>query len=525
MPCRSSGSRGKTSLTSVDVILSFPVAEFAEQRPWPARLVFFATGALTMLSFAPFGWFPLAVVFVLPLLYAFRHSAPRLAGRLGFAWGAGLFLAGTYWLYVSIHVFGEAPLAVAVLLMIGLVIIMALYYAAAGWLISALQGEQPWRFVAVAATVWVALEWLRGWFLSGFPWMTLGYSQIDSTLAGFAPVLGIFGVSLMLMVSASALLVCFESSGRVRAAFGMVAITPWLLGAMLKPLDWSEPAGPAVTTTIVQGGVSQDRKWLREQFDQTLDLYRNSLFAHADSDLVVWPEVAIPAVLDQVGGYVSALQRDVSNNGSTLLFGILERDESLQNVFNSVIALDGRNQRVYRKRHLVPFGEYFPVPDFVREWMRMMNLPYSDISAGDVVQPLLQMPDGNRLAVAICYEDAYAAEQLYALPAATILINVSNDAWFGDSIAPHQHLQIARMRALEAGRYVVRATNNGISTFIGPDGALLDAGPQFEYVTLTREIQPLSGSTPYVRVGNWPVILLSLAVPAWFGWRRRNPGG
>jgi len=522
MRCRSFGSYRTASLPPVDVGLHFPVAEYADKHPWLTRLAFFATGALTMLSFAPFGLFPLAVLFLLPLLYAFRYCSPRLAAMIGFAWGAGLFLAGTYWLYVSIHVFGEAPLAVAIFLMIGLVIIMGFYYAAAGWIIATLRGHGVWQFIAVAPATWVFLEWLRGWLLSGFPWMTLGYSQIDSTLAGFAPLFGVFGVSLVLLTSACAILAFFEHDGANRTIVAAVIVAPWIVGAALKPVEWTEPAGPVVRTTIVQGGVSQDRKWLREQFGQTLELYRSSLLEHAQSDLILWPEVAIPAVLDQVGNYVSLLEQDVSAGESTLLFGILERDEPLENVFNSIIAIDGRSRQVYRKRHLVPFGEYFPVPDFVREWMRMMNLPYSDISAGDAVQPLLEMPDGNRLAVAICYEDAYAAEQLYALPDATILVNVSNDAWFGDSIAPHQHLEIARMRALEAGRYVVRATNNGISAFIGPDGSLLETGPQFEYVALTRDVQPLAGSTFYVKAGNWPVIALSLVLLGGAGWQRRR---
>ncbi|MGI9205271.1 MAG: apolipoprotein N-acyltransferase, partial [Woeseiaceae bacterium] len=240
------------------------------------------------------------------------------------------------------------------------------------------------------------------------------------------------------------------------------------------------------------------------------------------SELVVWPEVAIPSVADRVEGYIKQLELDLQHNRQTLLFGILERDVDAEKVFNSVIAIGDGNRQVYRKRHLVPFGEYFPVPDFVREWMRLMNLPYSDISSGAATQPLLQMADGNRLSVAICYEDAYAAEQLYALPEASLLINVSNDAWFGDSIAPHQHLQIARMRALEAGRYVVRATNNGISAFIGPQGDLIEQGPQFEYVAMTYDVQPRSGSTPFARLGNWPVMLLATLVAGWFGWRSRS---
>jgi apolipoprotein N-acyltransferase len=205
-----------------------------------------------------------------------------------------------------------------------------------------------------------------------------------------------------------------------------------------------------------------------------------------------------------------------------LLFGILERDFVAEKVFNSVVSIGAEGRQIYRKRHLVPFGEYFPVPDFVREWMRLMNLPYSDIASGEEEQPLLRMPDGILISVAICYEDAYATEQLYALPDAGILVNVSNDAWFGDSIAPHQHLQIARMRALEAGRTVVRATNNGISAFIGPDGKLLATGNQFEYVAMTREVQPRQGLTPFARAGNWPVVTLAGLIVLWAGWRSRR---
>ena len=506
----------------VDVISEFQLQECAIRRPWLTRTCFFLNGALLMLSFAPAGLYPLALILLLPVLFSFYRLAPRSAAELGFAFGAGLFLTGTYWLYVSVHVFGQAPLFVAIFLMLGLVFIMALYYAATGWLVARISAAQPWRFLLVAPAVWVLLEWLRGWFLSGFPWMTVGYSQVDSPLAGFAPVLGVFGVSLLLVISAAAIVASLFVAGKARMALIAVAVLPWVTGAGIRPVEWTDSAGRTVRTTIVQGGVSQDRKWLPEQFRSTLELYRNSLLNHGDSALVIWPEVAIPAVLDQVESFVSILQSDVASSDTMLMFGILERDAAREKVYNSVVAIDGNRRQVYRKRHLVPFGEYFPVPGFVREWMRMMNLPYSDISAGDDRQPLLEMPDGNQLSVAICYEDAYAAEQLYALPDAGILINVSNDAWFGDSIAPHQHLQIARMRALEAGRYVVRATNNGISAFIAPDGSLLETGPQFEYLAMTYDVVPYAGLTPYAWGGNWPVVTSCSLVLAVAGWRIRR---
>ena len=494
--------------------------------PRCTNLMFFLSGALLMLSFAPVGWYLLQPLLLLPLLYGFLVSSPRTAAVYGFCFGAGLFLAGTYWLYISIHVFGQAPLLLAIFLMLALVVIMGLYYAAAGWLTARLSDGKAMRLLLVAPSVWVAIEWIRGWFLSGFPWMSLGYGQIDSPLAGIAPVLGVYGISLAVMFSTTALLVAGNVRKNLRWPLAAAALLPWVAGFLMQNIQWTEDAGPAVRTTIVQGGISQDRKWLPEQFRPTLSLYRNSLTRHPDSQLVVWPEVAIPSYVDLVEDYIRVLQSDLKAQNQSLLFGILERDVESTHVYNSVVMLDGVGRQIYRKRHLVPFGEFFPVPDFVREWMRLMSLPNSDISPGDAVQPLLQTRDGQKLSVAICYEDAYAAEQLYALPDATILINVSNDAWFGDSIAPHQHLEIARMRAVEVGRPVVRATNTGISTFISADGSLGGNVAQFAEDTVTEDVMPRQGLTPYAKSGNVPSIVLALIVIAGFAWRdykeRRN---
>jgi apolipoprotein N-acyltransferase len=406
--------------------------------------------------------------------------------------------------------------------MLVLVTIMGFYYALTTWLISRLSAGQPLRFIVAAPAVWVAVEWIRGWFLSGFPWMSLGYSQIDSPLAGLAPIVGVYGLSLALLISVSAIVVAVISDRRTRAAAIAIVVLPWATGALLLDRAWTEVSGPDVKTTIVQGGVSQDRKWLRDQFWPTLNMYRSSIAAHSDSDLIIWPEVALPASIDQVEDYLNEIEIDIRGRKQSLLLGILERQAAEEAIYNSMLLLGtplGEPRQVYRKRHLVPFGEFFPVPDFVRNWMRMMSLPVTDLASGADEQALLVTAAGNTLALAICYEDAYGAEQLYAMPEADILINVSNDAWFGDTIAPHQHLEIARMRALEVGRYAVRATNNGVSAFIGPDGSILERGAQFEYVAMTRDITPLGGSTPYARVGNWPVISLCLLLLAGLAYR------
>jgi apolipoprotein N-acyltransferase len=485
-----------------------------------ACFLFFATGAIFTLSFAPLGCYLLAPLLILPLLVACLYSPPRRVARFAFAFGSGLFLFGTYWLYTSIHVFGRAPLWIAIVLMLGLVVIMSGWFALIGWLTATLTRGRVGRLVLAAPAAWVAVEWFRGWFLTGFPWLSLGYSQIDSPLAGWLPLGGVYAASFLAVFSAAAFVMVLATSGRARRFALALTVLPWLAGAGLGAVTWSAPAGPALKATIVQGGVSQDRKWLPEQFLPTLRLYRDSVAAHADSDLILWPEVAIPAVIDEVGDYLDSFQPALQDSGRSLLLGILERDNG--DIYNSVLMLDGKVRQIYRKRHLVPFGEFFPVPDRVREWMRLMSLPNTDMTAGDAEQPLLTTAKGQQLAVAICYEDAYGVEQLYALPDATMLINVSNDAWFGESIAPHQHLEIARVRSLEAGRFTIRATNNGISAFIGPRGEILQTAPQFKYATLTAEVTPMGGSTPYAVLGNWPVIGLSVFLILGLALRRHS---
>ncbi len=502
-----------------------PVFRIPADKPAISRLIAFVLGAATTTAFAPFGWWLLAPLLVLPFLYICLTVSPRDAASHGFWFGFGLYLTGTYWIYISVHVYGNAALWVAFLLMVGLALLMSAFVALAGWLMSRLSQGEPWLLVVIGPAAWVLTEWIRSWVLTGFPWMGLGYGQIDSPMAGWAPVLGIYGVSFMLVLSAAAVIAASMAATNRGRIIGLVAvIAPWLLGGGLLVVDWTEPAGKAIRASIVQAGVSQDKKWDRDQLRPIMEYYHSATLSVADSEIVLWPEVAIPALNDQVETFIARVETDARASGQTVLFGILERsyDRSVEGrIYNSVMLIGTDERQRYRKRHLVPFGEYFPVPPSVREWMKMQNLPHADLAKGDAVQPLLTAVNGTQFGTAICYEDAYGAEQLYALPDAGILVNISNDAWFGDSIAPHQHLEIARMRSLEFGRPALRSTNTGISAFIGASGELLQTGKQFEPELLTANVVPHRGMTPYARIGNWFIIGLCLAILGIFWIRNR----
>jgi apolipoprotein N-acyltransferase len=378
------------------------------------------------------------------------------------------------------------------------------------------------RVLALYPAGWVLLEWARGWLLSGFPWLALGYSQIDTPLAGLAPLIGVYGLSLAGALSAGLLLALVDAGPRARLGLVVAAAVLWGGSALLGRLDWTRPAGAPLGVAIVQGSISQDLKWQEENREHTLEVYRSMTLPALGTPLIVWPEAALPVLYHEAVPFLTPIYQAAQAHGSDLVLGLLRYDFDTQQYRNGLVAL-GAEEEWYYKRRLVPFGEFFPVPAFIRAWMRLRSLTYVDFLAGADEQGALDAAH-QKLGITICYEDAYGVEQLEVLATATLLVNVSNDAWFGDSSAPHQHLQIARMRALEAGRWLVRATNNGISAFIDPRGRVVARSHQFVPELLRGTVVPFAGLTPYARLRNWPVLgaCLALLLGA-AAWSRRRP--
>jgi len=456
------------------------------------------------------------------LMWLWQGATPRVAAWLGFWFNAGTFAAGTYWLYISIRIFGQAPLWIAILLMVALIVIMGLYHAALGYFVTRwlpANGAVRW-FLGVPAA-WLLIEWWRGWFLSGFSWLSLGYSQTDTWLASFAPIVGVYGISALLLLSAGALTATICGTKWMRLAGVVVFAIPWLAGAALRSVEWTQASGPPVTVAVVQGNISQEQKWLDENQDTILELYRGLTEKTLGTQLIVWPESAVPDLINNQVPYLSALASATISHHSALVLGILREDEH-EHYYNSVLSLGGKLSW-YDKNHLVPFAEVFPVPDFVRSWMRLMSLPYSDFTRGGDNQPPLPAA-GLELGATVCYEDAYGSAMLGVLHRATALVNVTNDAWFGHSTARHQHFQIARMRALEAGRYLIRAANNGVSGIIGPHGEVVALAPEFKTYVLHSSVTPRSGLPPYARVGNWLIVSLETTALACGLWVRKSYG-
>jgi apolipoprotein N-acyltransferase len=484
----------------------------------------FATGASLNVAFAPFGWWLIAILAPAALFALIRGLPPRRAGWTGAAFGAGLFAFGTYWLYTCLHVFGLVPIWLTLILQAALIGLMSLYTAALCYLANRFWlkpgATRAWLVLPV---LWVLLEWLRGWALSGFPWLSLGYAMIDSPLKGWAPLFGVYGITWAAATTAVALNVLLmpaaPTSRRLIALAVMVSL--FAIPALLARHDWTRAAGSPVSIAAVQGAVSQDQKWQAKNLDETMKRYSRLTAQAWGARLIVWPEAALPVLANEIPDYLQRLQEQGRTHDADFAIGLVTYEPASNRYYNGLLILSESGGGWYYKRHLVPFGEYFPVPAFVRSWLRLMSLPYADISAGNDRQPILSAA-GQKLGLTICYEDAFGSSQLRVLRDATLLINVTNNAWYGDSTAPHQHLQIARMRALEAGRYLVRAANDGITAAIGPHGEILARLPQFQEAVLRADVQPMTGLTPYARFGNYPVVIgagLLLAVAVW---RRRQ---
>jgi apolipoprotein N-acyltransferase len=490
--------------------------------PGPARNALaasaaFLLGAATVAGFAPASIAPLPVLTAAAMLWLWQDAAtPRRAAALGFAFGMGLFLAGISWIYISLHDVGAMPVPLAALATALACAFLALFPALAGYLQAQFRvaaGVRQWLLIPA---LWTLIEWLRDWLFTGFPWLSIGYTQADSPLAGFAPLAGVFGLSWLVWLCAGLLLALARAGTRAAALAGLVIL--FAAGYGLRQIEWTQAQGAPITVSLLQGNIAQDLKWDEARFASTLGLYRR-MASESTARLTILPETAIPRFLDRLDpGFLPELAGAARERGADLIIGLPVREASGR-YYNSVISLGAAPIQRYDKIHLFPFGDF--IPEGFGWILSVLNIPLSNFSHGSADQAPLALA-GQQIAVNICYEDAFGEEIIRALPRATLLVNASNFAWFGDSLAPHQHLQMAQLRALETGRFMLRATNTGMTAIVDHRGKVTAALPPFTQGSLNGTAQGRSGATPYVRWGNAPVITLALLACGLAALRRKR---
>lgn len=476
----------------------------------PGHLGALLLGATLTLAFAPFGYWPLAVLAPLGLLALLARLDPTAVALRAWCFGAGLFGAGASWVYVSIHVYGAAPVPLAAGLTAAFCIALGLFPAITFWAWARWLRERRGGIALGFAAAWTLGEWWRGWFLTGFPWLYLGYSQVDGPLAGWLPVAGTLGASLIAAFSAAALYLTLSRSRRGPLLLALAA-TLWLAAPVLERIQWTSAEGAPLQAALVQGNIEQNLKWEPGQLEAIIEVYAGLSEPLWGTPLVVWPESAVPAYLDLLVERLIPLAMQAHASGSALLFGVPTREANRAqrrgfDAYNSIAVL-GEGSGLYHKRRLVPFGEYVPLERWLRGLIAFFDLPMSSFSRGPANQAPLYAR-GVAIAPSVCYEIAYADQVARGARDASVLLTVSNDTWFGASIGPLQHLQIARVRALETGRPLIRATNDGVSALIDAHGNIIIQGARFSREVIRGSIQPTRGLTPFVRFGSTPLLLL-----------------
>ncbi|NOY72717.1 MAG: apolipoprotein N-acyltransferase [Gammaproteobacteria bacterium] len=480
-------------------------------------------GAMMPMAFAPHNYYVIALLSLAILFFSWIEATPRQAFLRGWFFGLGLFGLGVTWIYTSIHGYGGVSTGLSLFIVSVFVAFLALFPALAGLLAARLLSKtsKPIFCMLLLASVWVLIEWLRGMIFTGFPWLNVGYSQIEGPLSGFAPILGVYGLSWILALSAAALSVAIvrRESSWVAACILFASIA---VGLALSQVQWTVAQGQPIKVSLIQGNVPQDQKWLPELRQPSMDLYRDLSRDNWDSDLIIWPETALPDFYHRSLGFIEDLKIEAQKNKTDILLGVLYTDLETDRYYNSVIALNNKENAFYHKQHLVPFTEYLPMESVLGALVDFMNVPMSNFSAGEKRQTLLHVA-GVDVGISICFEDAFGEEMIALLPQATVLVNVSNDAWFEGTDAPYQHLQMAQMRALELGRPMLRATNTGITAVVNHLGNFQSVSADLEIAVLKETVQPMTGLTPYARFGNVPIVtwmLFILALGSYYHFRK-----
>lgn len=482
-------------------------------------LAMLALGVLTPFAFSPFDLWPLALLGIGLAGELLRGHTPRRTAWLAWCHGFGLWGFGTYWLYVSVHDYGYTPPWLAVPMVAGLAAVMALFFALLGWSYARLRLSRA-PLLALPA-LWVLGEWVRSWFLTGFPWLFTGYAFIDTPLAGFAPVTGVFGISLIAVFTALAL-VRTAADRRAWPALATAAAF-WLAGLALQQVQWTQATGERLSVSIVQGNIPQESKWQLEWRDKTVDIYRQLSKNEWGRDLVIWPEAALPMFAHEAEKELLEMEDNALAGHSAFVTGVpwLEVDDASRQywIYNAIVAT-GEGRGVYFKQRLVPFGEYIPLEAWLRGTLPFFDMPMTSFTEGPPNQAPLTV---QKLALGpmICYEIAYPDLVRHIAARSDVLTTISNDGWFGATMGPHQHFQMVRMRALENGREVIRATNNGISAIIDARGRVREQAPQFQRLVLRADVNGHRGLTPFMMAGSLPVLLACLALLV-AAWRRRG---
>jgi apolipoprotein N-acyltransferase len=466
------------------------------------------SGAALTLAFSPFNLWWLALVLPAILCASWLNVSPRQAFLRGWLFGFGLAITGGSWVYVSMHVYGGDSAFAAIGATVLLSAALGLYPAVQGYLFTRFFPKGHLRIILAFPALWVASEWLRTYLFTGIPWLLLGNTQINTPFSGYAPIDSVYLVSLVIALINALLVAVFCYKG-IRAYLCLTTILALtLLGWTLKSIQWTNAISKPISIAIMQGNIPQQTKWDPGAVEATLEKYATLTTQHWNAPLIFWPENAVPLLSSDATPFTNELDQEAKQHHTAILFGMPMAGTPPDTYYNAATVV-GNGRGTYYKHHLVPFGEYIPLRRFFGKTLGFLSLPMTDFSAGPEIQPLLDMQNLH-VALFICFESAFPEAVKAQLQEANLMVTISDDGWFGHSLGPYQHEEIDQMRALETGRYLVRATNNGLTSIINTQGKIVSQAPMDKTLVLTGTIIPVNGETPWMYFGLFPLICLVL---------------
>jgi len=495
-------------------------------------------GAMQTLAIAPFDFWilgPLSIALILYITNGLSNSQLNTSNAkhknhghiYGGLFGLGLFGSGASWIYVSIHTYGYASPALAAVLTLAFVLVLSAFPALVFWLYFKLKDSSNSKYnqfinAILFLCLWVLGDAFRTEFLTGFPWLFLGYGHLHSPLSGWIPVIGVYGLTLITVATGIGIALIINHTPKQLKLGAIIFITAtWLTGLGLNQINWSQTEGKQLSVALVQLNIPQELKWQPAQRRKTLKLLEKLTREYWQNDLIIWPETAIPLLYNQAQPFLNKMSALASAHDSNIISGIpyrgINKETGQTTVHNSITSI-GAGSGIYHKQKLVPFGEYVPLQDILRGLIAFFDLPMSDFRKGPENQALLES-QGLLVAPFICYEVVYPDFVATNAINADYLLTISNDSWFGNSLGPLQHLEMAQMRAAENSRYMVRGTNNGISAIIDERGNIMSQSEQFIETVLESKIQIRSGRTPFSLTGSYPLFFLCFAFILWHLYR------
>lgn len=485
------------------------------RHPFLSAVLSLVMGITMVGSFAPYHHGFFAPVIVIGLYALWQSMTPKQAWRSGYLFGCGLFGFGTWWVTLSIHNYGFVSLPLAACFTLLFIAWLALFPAFTAWSLQKLAPESSWfKAGLLFPALWTLFEWLRGWVITGYPWMALGYSQLGKPLSGFAPIFSVYGVSFAL-VSVSGLLALGLLRNQLRdKALAASLITVIILsGYGLARIQWTHPVNSTpLTVATLQMNVPQEEKWLASSRAAIYQRYHSATLKLFSNDLVIWPEAAIPGTLQDLPvttrNKLRKLSRQARRTGTSLLIGV---PVSVDDHYYNALIARGVGKGQYFKQHLVPFGEYWPLQSWLGPAARLFDLPMSMLSPGSRHQPPITHHN-TTISTTICYEITYPDLVRKSLKNHHVMVTITDDSWFGTSIASDQHLEIAQMRSLENGRYQVFSSNSGVSAVITPDGSMSSQTLPYEPAVLEDSVLAMTGKTPWQRFGLIPLALMIIVI-------------